>query len=71
MKKENYISLTLPQLSECKHIVHEYCHETVFLVKHNTSPSCELAVFLIYHQTFVMTDVTLYFLHPESHGCNT
>ena len=45
MTEETYISLTVAELSACKHIGYEYLHETIFLVKHKTSHSSELAVF--------------------------
>ena len=37
--------MTIPELSKCKHIGHEYFCESVFLVKHKTSHSCESAIF--------------------------
>ena len=79
MTKENYFSLTITELSACKHTWHEYLCESIFLGKHNTSQSYLSAVFFdvppdiirencdftfIYH----MTPRLLYFVQEKPFG---
>ena len=49
----NYISLSIPELTECNHIGHEYFCEKVFLIKHKIPKSYESAIFLELHPDII------------------